>query len=225
MGNIRRVKYSELFADALEKVIAGEELLLGRGEAMRKGKIRGSFTVEAALLLPMIIFIICSLVYLGFYLHDRSRLEGLVDEVLMKGALSAKHEADIRTGKVDYANIRKRGVLYLLIGDTKQQEDQIEKYLWELSGQGFFLTEIRDIKVELGKYKLKITLEGEFKVPMRGIREFFDPNPQIIIEAERSIHNPAEFIRVSEVVLDTASKIKGFDELKKRIEDILNTSK
>lgn len=184
-------------------------------------KIRGSFTVEATLLLPMIIFIIYSMVFLSFYLHDRSRMEGVVDEVLHKGALSAKHEADIVTGRVDYENIGNRGVFYLLTGDTERQEKELSDYLQEISEQGFFLTEITDIRVEVRKLTIKITLEGEFEVPMKGILDFFHPNRKITVEAERGIHDPAEFIRISEVVLDTGNKIKGFEELKGRIDKIL----
>ncbi len=188
---------------------------------MAKRQIRGNFTVEAALLLPMILFIIYSMVCLSFYLHDRSRMEGILDEVLHKGALTLKHEADIRTGRVEYENIGNRGVFYLLTGDTEQQEKEFKDYLQEISEKGFFLTEITDIQVEVNKLTIKITLEGEFEVPLKGIREFFHPDSKITVEAERSIHDPAEFIRISEVVLDTGSKIKGFEELKGRIDKIL----
>ncbi len=188
---------------------------------MRNYKIRGSFTVEATILLPMIVFMIYSMVFLGFYLHDRNRLEGIVDEVLQKGALSAKHEAEIHTGKVAYEKIGNRGVFYLLIGDTREQEKEIVDYLRETCEQGFFLTEITDIQVEVNKHQIKIILEGAVDVPMQSIREFFHPDRRIIVEAERSIHDPAEFIRISEVVLDTGSKIKGMEQLKNRIDKIL----
>lgn len=188
---------------------------------MVKQKLRGSFTVEAALLLPMILFILFSMVCLSFYLHDRSRMEGILDEVLHKGAITAKHEADMRTGKVEYENIGNRGVFYLLTGDTEQQEKELEDYLQEILEQGFFLTEITDIQVEVNRLTIRIALEGEFEVPMKGILEFFHPDRKITVEAERWIHDPSEFIRISEVVLDTGSRIKGFEELKGRIDKIL----
>ena len=56
---------------------------------------------------------------------------------------------------------------------------------------------------------------------MKGILEFFHPDRKITVEAERWIHDPSEFIRISEVVLDTGSRIKGFEELKGRIDKIL----
>lgn len=184
-------------------------------------KFRGSFTVEAALLLPMIIFIIYSMVFLAFYLHDRNRLEGIVDMVLHKGALTLKHEADLPSGSVDYENIGDRGVFYLLIGETKEQEKEILEYLWEFSEKGLFFMEVTDIQVEVSKLKVKITLTGEFELPVKGILEFFHPDRTVTLEAERSIHNPAEFMRMADVVLDTGSRIKGFQELKEKADKIL----
>ena len=182
---------------------------------------RGSFTVEAALLLPMIIFIMYAMVFLAFYLHDRNRLEGIVDEVLHKAALTLKHEADLASGSVEYENIGDRGVFYLLTGDTKEQEEEILEYLWALSDTGLFLMEVTDIQVEVNKIKVKIILKGECEIPARGILEFFHPDRIVTVEADRSIHNPSEFIRISEVVLDTGSRIKGFQELKEKIEKVL----
>lgn len=188
---------------------------------MTNRKFRGSFTVEAALLLPMIIFIIYAMILLAFYLHDRNSLEGAVDEILHKGALTLKHEADLASGSMKYENIGDRGVFYLLFGETKQQEEEILDYLWERSGKGLFLMEVTDIQVEVNTLKLKITLTGEFEVPVKGLLEFFYPDRIVTVEAERSIHNPAEFIRIADVVLNTGSRIKGIANLKGMVDKVL----
>lgn len=188
---------------------------------MTNRKSRGSFTVEAALQLPIILFIIYGMIFLAFYLHDRNSLEGLVDEVLHKGALTLKHEADLVSGSVNYDNIGDRGVFYLILGETKEQEEDILDYLWELSDKGLFFMEVTDIQVEVNKFKLKVTLTGEFEVPVKGVLDYFYPNRTVTVEAERSIHNPAEFIRIADVVLDTGSRIKDVNELREKVDKVL----
>ena len=47
----------------------------------------GSFTVEASLLLPFLIFIIFAFFILSLYLHDRSVLASCAAELAGKGAL------------------------------------------------------------------------------------------------------------------------------------------
>ena len=55
-------------------------------------KIKGSITVEAAFIMPLIILVIFSIVYLSFYLHDYCKLQGTVDLALHKAIFSAKHK-------------------------------------------------------------------------------------------------------------------------------------
>lgn len=54
---------------------------------------RGSFTVEASLLLPFLIFIIFAFFILSLYLHDRSVLASCAAELAGKGALR-KYETE-----------------------------------------------------------------------------------------------------------------------------------
>ena len=48
--------------------------------AIRRMSARGSFTVEAALLMTLILPVLFSLIYLGLFLHDRGVLNGAAQE-------------------------------------------------------------------------------------------------------------------------------------------------
>jgi hypothetical protein len=181
----------------------------------------GSFTVEAALILPMVIFIILAIIFLTFYLYDVCSIEDVTDKVLHQAALTLKHEANITTGVVDYPKIRNRGVFYLLTGDTEEEEAAIEAYLWQELGRGLFFAKITDIQVTAGKWKVTVSVKAEFRIPVRGIMDFFQPDI-ITYEVVRPVHNPAESIRISEVILNTGAKIKGLDTLKNQLDNILN---
>ncbi|HKL80100.1 MAG TPA: TadE family protein [Mobilitalea sp.] len=187
-----------------------------------KKKIKGSFTVEATLLMPIVLFVIISLIYLSFYLHDKSRIEGTVDKALLKASMTLKHEADIETGAVNYEGINNRGVFYLLMGSTNAMEKDIQTFLeQELSG-GLLSTEITKVIVTAGKLKVSIDVEGEFEIPIKGVRDYFNPNPKLVIKVNCPIHNPAEILRISEVILDTGKKIKGMEALKEKLDKLLN---
>lgn len=180
----------------------------------------GSFTVEAALILPMVIFIILAIVFLSFYLYDICRIEGVMDRVLHQAALTLKHESNIATGEVDYLKLRDRGVFYLLIGDTNEEEAAIEDYLWQELDKGLFFAKVTDIQVTAGKQKVTVSAEAEVRIPVSGILDYFRPH-NISYEVSCPIHNPAEAIRLSEVILHTGSKIKGLDKLKEGLEKLL----
>lgn len=65
----------------------------GDGFSGQKGWRTGSFTVEASLLLPLLIFLIFVFFVLSLYLHDRSVLASCAAELAGKGA-HRKYETD-----------------------------------------------------------------------------------------------------------------------------------
>ena len=52
---------------------------------MKDKKLNASMTVEAAFIIPIVIFIIFALMYLAFQLHDRVRMETVMERALGKG--------------------------------------------------------------------------------------------------------------------------------------------
>lgn len=55
---------------------------------MRKG-MRGSYTVEAALLMGILLPLLVAVIYMGFYLHDRAFLQGAAHEAAVYASLHA----------------------------------------------------------------------------------------------------------------------------------------
>ena len=177
-------------------------------------------TVEAALLMPLILFVVFSLIYLAFYLHDISRIQGIVDDALKKASLSFKHDSNFITGETNYANINERGAFYLITGSTKQEEETLQKYLQNKLSRGLFITKISGIQTEANKWRIYIRVNVEISISTRGVMNFFDPIAYKIIDGTCSIHNPAETIRMTEVILNTGQKIKGMDAMKKKLEKV-----
>jgi Flp pilus assembly protein TadG len=96
-----------------------------------KSTVRGSYTVEAALILPIILFIIAGLLYLGFYLHDKVKIQSIIDDTSTRGREQIQYEADLETGLIDYSAYRKRSVLYPYFNDSTEKEYKLNTYLTE----------------------------------------------------------------------------------------------
>jgi hypothetical protein len=186
-----------------------------------KKSVRGSVTVEAALVMPLVVFIIFALLYLAFFLHDKSRIQSVVDKSLHKAALTVKHEADISSGTVYYEDINDRGVFYLPFGSTEEEKYKIWDYVSRELQSGLLTAIITNIKVNVGKFNIQITVEADMPVSLPGIRQFLKTLSKIKVAESSQIHNPAEQIRVSEVILDTGLKIKGAEALKKKLDKAL----
>lgn len=186
-----------------------------------KGRVlQGSFTVEAALIMPMLFYLMFSLFYLSFYLHDINRIQGYLDKMLNRTSILIKHEADIKSGEIIYSKINQRGILYNIVGKSEVLEDDIRSYITEELSDGLFMMQITDIQVKIEKYRIEAKVKIRTRMPIKGVLSFFKPRQQKVIEEQVTIHDPADTIRMSEVILDTGSKVKGLEELRNIVETV-----
>jgi hypothetical protein len=179
-------------------------------------KAKASFTIEAVFIMPIVFFTVVSIIYISFYLHDYCRMQGITDMVLHKAAMNLKHEADIGTGKVDYDEIN-RGLLSQIFKKADNKEKEIDNYIRELLSKGLIATDITNVHVSKGVLELSIRVEGSFMFPLKGLQWVIAFDNTLVAEAKSTYHYPANFVRISEVILDTGSKIKGFDKIKESI--------
>ncbi len=175
-------------------------------------------TVEAALIMPIVIFTVFAIIYLTFYLHDICRLQGMVDETLHKAAYDLKYEADPASFGLDYESIIKHGIFEPSPTERRDYEQKLQNYLWQNLAKGLFLSQVTDIRAAVGVGSLKIAVHTRSRVNLPWIKRLFEGYSKTMIAGEHPIHDPARTIRICEIILDTADKVKGVDELKNKLE-------
>lgn len=92
---------------------------------MRKKRLRGSFTIEAAVIVPLILFIFSMLMYILFYYHDKNVLLGTAHETVAIG--SSRQEADEEDLET-YFSSRIQGKLLLFTwvsSDVQIEEEEV----------------------------------------------------------------------------------------------------
>ena len=97
-----------------------------------------------------------------------------------------------------------------------RQEDAeaMEEYLRRQLIEDLFISKITYVEAKAEDNKASLSVRGQMDLPLLYAKE-------IRIKETSSLHNPSDSIRKAEVILDTASKIKGADALKERIKSIL----
>lgn len=184
-------------------------------------KVKASFTVEAVFVMPIVLFTMVFIIYLSFYLHDYSRIQSVTDSVLHKAILYHKHGADIATGRVNYEEIN-QGLVSRIFNKSGTTAADVEAYLRKRLSDCFLATEIKEVRVTKGVLSISARVEGKFKCPFRGVLKMLSFDKSLVFEAKSAYHNPAESVRISEVILDTGSRVKGFDdELKEKLGKLL----
>lgn len=89
-----------------------------------RGKLQGSFAIECAYLIPLILMVLAVVFHVLFYYHDKNVLLGTAHEVAAYGATLENAEEDLLE---QYFSSRVRGRLLLFTNLEQEAEVQEEK--------------------------------------------------------------------------------------------------
>lgn len=185
---------------------------------------QANITVEAAFVMPIVIYMLFALIYLAFFLHDWCIIQGKVDHVMLKAAITAKYDADSVTGEQVYEDIPEQGILHFLDTSAGENEIKITDHLRQELESNLFLSKLSS--VEITKNIFGITISSGFRTDVRLplFGQLFRQYSYMEISEYSPRHDPAETIRAAEVILNTGSEIKGMDKLKETIEEFLKVN-
>lgn len=180
---------------------------------MKNKELQGSYTVEASLIMPIILIIIITLMYMAFYLHDISKINGVIDKTLIKSSFIIRHEATFLTGETNYEIINKRGVLFHL-SNLENETETLSSYVKNSLSTGLIISKIQDIDVNADHNEVYIKVKVKMKIPFAQAKKYITGSgKEICIKKKAIVHNPTEFIRLFDGLARTATKIDGLDEV------------
>ncbi len=203
----------------------------------------GSFTVEAAIVVPIVIISIMATAYLGMILYQRSLMQSVADCGASAGAASWKSlSIDMATGRVDNSEGDDNSLYWRLSDSDKQVKlDRIARYtdsvlknreiLKPLSGR----VSAQILESALST-RLEVTVERVYGIPAGRIMGIFGLEDALCIKVTScsGIDDPSEIIRNIGFIGDIQSeleaeypelgevteKIRGiFSSVKERMED------
>ncbi len=165
---------------------------------MKQKKLKASMTVEAAFLIPVVIFVIFALMYLTFYLHDRVRMEKVLETALGKGDFLVVQRGATDGGSFEYAGINEKSNWGYFQSAYKEQEEEIIRYLNAELENGFFVFDKEKVVCEIDGFVIKIEINMKNTITLNPVKHFLGDEAVVRLERERVFHNPEEIIRVYE---------------------------
>ncbi len=151
---------------------------------MRKSVMKGSFTIEAAFLFPLILTVIVMIIYAAFFLHDRSVLNAAAYQAALRGSI-------IRTGDAE----------------AKVTADKAANEIIKKSIIG--MTELSH-NIYIDQDKIIVTYSGKLLVPagtvFMNIKGSDSMNIAVKSYAKRK--DPVLFVRECRIIENAALKIK-----------------
>lgn len=182
-----------------------------------KNKFKASITVEAAFVIPIVIYTIFALMYFSFYLHDVCTIESKLDQWVHKAALSFKNPVDLDKDEILYEHINSRGLLYYIKNNSSEEASELKNLLDRDLNKGLFIITIRDIRTEVTQYKIDANVIAELKISLNPIKNMLGKYATKTIGSTQNIHNPSEFVRMSSVIIETLDLDKGINDWKEKI--------
>lgn len=188
---------------------------------MRK-KVEGNYTLEAAILLPLILFTITSLLYMALLLHDWKSAVGAVHLITMEGEAVARKSMDPAGGSINYEKYLSRGI-FESTRDYSREETELEGVLKKYIEGEVIITSLEALEVELTGKSIRVTIKLEFQIPMVGVGRFFKRSgTDYEYEDYKSFDNQPEFIRIFRVMMDTGENLPGVDKILSSLKKAFN---
>lgn len=76
-----------------------------------KKRLKASYTIEAALIFPLIMGVIVFIIYMSFFLHDRAVMKSCAYQAALKGSLIRTSESDMRSEALKAAEYNIDGLI------------------------------------------------------------------------------------------------------------------
>ncbi|HHX55221.1 MAG TPA: hypothetical protein GX705_02630 [Clostridiales bacterium] len=194
-------------------------------EKVYRKRVEGSYTVEAALIFPFILYIIIALIYLGFYLHDYGKMQAIIHEGQIRGKGLVINETDMNTGVLSYDNYLKRTVFYPVDNDFESKEKKIKNFIYSKGHDNLLAAKIIDIDVEVRDSSTTIIVKMKIKFPIRILESFFLGSENMIIKSEEQNTQPTDFIRIYQVSVDIGEKIDFVNQIINKLKKAVNILK
>ena len=153
-------------------------------------------TVEAAFIIPIVIFIIFALMYLAFELHDRVRMETVMERALGKGDFLVSQRGREDGSPFEYEKVNKNGNWGYFRSDYKELEEEIRNYLKEELEKGFYTFQAEKIICEVNGFTVQIKMVMRKRMSFHPIKNFLGESSYVTLERKRVLHSPEELLRV-----------------------------
>ena len=141
-----------------------------------KKSLKGSYTIEAALIFPFIMGVIVFIIYISFFLHDRAVMKSCAYQAALKASL-------VRTGSSD------------------MQREALKAAEYNISGL-LLATEGLDTRVSVSGKEVTVSYSGTLRIPQGALFMKISGSDGIAVQGEgrASQKDAIEFIRKCRMV-------------------------
>lgn len=179
---------------------------------------KGSITVEASIIVPIIILSISAVIYMGLLLYQRALVQSAAEIAAEAGAAAwASGVNEIGMGKPRPDSFEKNKLYRRLFdGDREARLECIKSYALSMASRNELLHPTESaIEAVIKDYavcrKLEVKIVKYYSMPLGKFLRLFGGSGiiEMHVKATSSIDEPAELIRTTDFILDIEKKLEN----------------
>lgn len=181
-----------------------------------------SYTVEAALVLPIVFFVILFLLNYTFYCYDRAKLQAKLDDILRKSSLYMAYDINLENDRLDMIEKAKRSTLWVLFGDRSQKESMLKDFVEQRLKGDYYITKINGIRIKTSFHEIIISGTATMKLVGLDWLNGLICTPFDIKFGQTAVTFPREEkTRILQALVELGTQIKGADKLLEKVSCLL----
>lgn len=185
--------------------------------------------VEAALIVPIVIIAVIVVLYIMLLIFQICMMQSTANSIAERAAANYFNQgANFTSGKTSKLNISNLGLYRRWdFNSTYEQDDFMNEALIKLQ-KNSILKGHNSIDIQLDgsiiNQKITVVLDSSYNNPIGSLMSIWglDKNINLRVYSEATIDDPVEFIRNSDFILETASKVPVIREFEAKWQEIVN---
>lgn len=199
--------------------------LINRIEGKMEGRsvplTRGSFTVEASILMPVIFLCIIAVVYISLLLYQMALVQAISDRSAERGTATwSNPRKDISTGLIAKEELKSGGIYWRLLDINRDEKvKRLDTYFVKQMGhfdvlKGSYSVSPPEVKDYIIYKKLVLNTESRYKLPFGKLLSCFGLEEHVSFKtrSEAMINEPVEFIRNTDLIIDLEQEVELCNE-------------
>lgn len=183
----------------------------------------GSFTIEAAYIMPLLVFIILAVVYITIYLHNLTLFQSRMNQAILTAEEVFTYECNPYSGRIDYNSILNRDITSIFSGVSDKKKLLLTEYLNEINREGYIYSHIEGLSISDSMTKISISAEMVMDISIPDMfTALYDKLKVTKLTRCRSIPGREEKQRIYSVIKDTVIQIKGVEEILEKVKNLLS---
>jgi hypothetical protein len=195
---------------------------------------RGSLTIETAIIFSTIFFMLIALIYITLLMYQQSYIQSLASKAAQRGAaVYSNSNKDMYIGGIYTKDIQDRDPYSSLFNlDSEIKNERVGSYI-KSQINVFSLLKSKQPQISVESYnfvlyqKIIVIVAEEYELPVGNLLKTFGLSSTfpLTARAEAIVNNPAEFIRNTDFITETASEflVKTEADSKKSGSDVKST--